>query len=405
MPRIKLTDRTLKTIYTDRSIEEFVDEDFSHGEFGVRVSSTGRKAFFLRYRVNGKRRRLPLGGYPGISLSQARSKALEAVVGVTSGSDPAKARQQYRDADTAAVLFEAFIAQKQHSYVRSTYRNYLAMWNKDCLKAIGDMKVDDVARHHIAALLDKIEGRTSGPHMANRTRTLLMSLFSWGVAKGRCKSNPVTGVPKAQKREMPGERFLSRDEIKIYWDCTEELPLSERVYWRLLVLLALRPGEVAMLQWSWVDGEVLTIPASLVKNKREHKLFLSPFTRKQIAELQRYASSEFFFPSKYSDSHQKNFTESHKRLHEKMDIPPWTPRDIRRTCETQMRTFIRDGEGVSRVLNHDISAIRKHYDRGDYFERKSEVLTKWTEWLKGVIKHGDSNVVKLATFKRQSQTI
>jgi len=95
------------------------------------------------------------------------------------------------------------------------------MWNKDCDKHIGDMKAEDVERHHISDLLDRIEARVPAPHMVNRTRTLLMSLFSWSVAKGRCKYNPVVGVPKAQKREMPGERFLSRDEIKTYWRCTE----------------------------------------------------------------------------------------------------------------------------------------------------------------------------------------
>jgi len=73
----------------------------------------------------------------------------------------------------------------------------------------------------------------------------------------------------------------------------------------------------------------------------------------------------------------------------------WTPRDLRRTCETHMRTFIRDGEGISRVLNHDVSAIRKHYDKGDYFDRKREVLIKWSQWLKTLVEEKEAKVVNL----------
>lgn len=400
MPRIKLTDRALKALHTEKASEEFVDQDFKHGEFGVRISSSGRKSFFLRYRVSGKRRRLPLGTYPSLSLSEARTKALEAVIGVHDGKDPAKSREQKIKANSVAELYEAFMKQKESSFARTTYRNYWSMWRKDCEAILGDIRVSEVRRRHIVELLDDIESRTSGPHMVNRTRTMLMSLFNWAVAKDRCENNPVLGVPKAQKRERPVERFLSRDEIRVYWESAEQQETTERVYWRLLLLLALRPGEVKKLRWDWIDGNVLTIPASAVKNQRRHQLHLASLCQTELESLKRVSGyTAYLFPGVRDDDHRHDFTKAHKRMLKGMECPPWTPRDIRRTCETQMRTFIRDGEGISRVLNHDVSVIRKHYDRNDYFERKKEVLERWSSWLDKLFTEGSQKVVNLDRYR------
>jgi integrase len=174
----------------------------------------------------------------------------------------------------------------------------------------------------------------------------------------------------------------------------------ERVFWRLLLLLALRPGEVMKLRWSWIDRDVLTIPGSEVKNGRTHSLYLSALAREVLDNLRKKTGDgTFLFPSVRGDSHRLDFTNSQNLLQTAMECPDWTARDIRRTCETQMRTFLRDGEGVSRVLNHDVSAIRKHYDRNDYFDRKKEVLDKWTQWIANLLKEENEKVVKLSDYR------
>lgn len=403
MPRIKLTDKVVRHITTEKSSEEFVDQDFGQGEFGVRVSNAGKKSFFIRYRIDGrkgKRNRFPLGTYPAITLASAREKALQTIADTQSGKDPARIRKSKKNENSVTALYEAFMKQKEASYVRTTYINYISMWKKDCENVIGDIKPSDVERRDIVELLDQIEERTNAPHMVNRTRTMLMSMFNWAVAKDLCKYNPVLGVPKAQKRELPGERFLSRTEIKTYWMQSEEMQVNERVFWRLLLLLALRPGEVMKLQWSWIDGEVLTIPASHVKNKREHKLYLTESARAEVEALKPFSGkSDFLFPGQTFDDHCKTYKEAHGKMVVAMKAAYWTARDIRRTCETQMRTFIRDSEGISRVLNHDVSQIRKHYDRGDYFDRKREVLIHWTQWLKEVIDKSEKKVVNLSEYR------
>ncbi len=79
----------------------------------IRVFPSGTKAFEFRYvAVNGQRRRLPLGNYPGLSLAAAREDALELGVAVTRGADPAAeraaAKTAARTGDTLSELAEAY---------------------------------------------------------------------------------------------------------------------------------------------------------------------------------------------------------------------------------------------------------------------------------------------------------
>src|SRR5262245_26413820 len=72
--------------------------------FGLRVSFGGRKAWVVRYHVNGRLRRLTLGPYPTIGLADARDRARAALLQVASGSDPAAAKQAARHAETFGEL-------------------------------------------------------------------------------------------------------------------------------------------------------------------------------------------------------------------------------------------------------------------------------------------------------------
>ena len=399
MPKKNLAnERVIKSLATKLEREDFYDTSWSaKGGFGVRVSSRGKKSFFVFYTQEGKRRRFTLEPcFPVLGLADARDKALALIGKVVEGEDPSAEKARLRGAQRVSELFDDFMIQKGSTYARSTYTNYYAMYRKDCEQVIGDMRCESVQKGHIIKILDNIEARTVGPHQVNRTRTMLLSLFNWATSKDRCDNNPVLAVPKAQAKEMPGERFLDTKEIKLYWQCAEEMSTVDRVYFRLLMLLALRPGEAKKLQWSWIDGAVLTIPASEVKNRREHKLYLSKAARAEIELLSK--DSPFLFPGLTGKGARRFFERSHKELMQAMGVPYWTPRDIRRTCETQMRTFIRDSEGISRVLNHDVSAIRRHYDHGDYFRRKKEVLMSWSQWIDELI-NGRQTVVNLDAYR------
>src|SRR5262245_27744782 len=77
--------------------------------FGVRVYPSGKKAFVLFYRANGRQRVLTLGAYGPLTLDQARDLARQRIGEVIGGEDPVENRKKARQGETVRDLCEAYL--------------------------------------------------------------------------------------------------------------------------------------------------------------------------------------------------------------------------------------------------------------------------------------------------------
>ena len=83
---MKFTDASLRALKpkTDR-----YEEWESNGKgFGLRVSPAGRKTFIFMYRFDGVARRMTIGTYPALTLSQAHELHAKARQRLDDGVDP-----------------------------------------------------------------------------------------------------------------------------------------------------------------------------------------------------------------------------------------------------------------------------------------------------------------------------
>jgi len=78
---------------------------------GVRLSQTGRKVWFVMYRVKGDptKRRLTLDPYPGMSLAAARDAARNVLVEASTGRDPGQEKQELKQAATFRAVADAYL--------------------------------------------------------------------------------------------------------------------------------------------------------------------------------------------------------------------------------------------------------------------------------------------------------
>jgi hypothetical protein len=67
----------------------------------LRVTSKGGKTWAVRYRIDGKQRRMTLGPFPRIELDRAREKARDALELVDKGIDPAEELKVAKERQTA----------------------------------------------------------------------------------------------------------------------------------------------------------------------------------------------------------------------------------------------------------------------------------------------------------------
>jgi hypothetical protein len=103
--RVALTDRFVATAKApDGERVEFFDSVAKGLSFRV---SAGAKSWAFHYTRDGRRVRLTIGGYPALSLAQARAAAVQARGDLQQGEDP---RAQRSQAATVGDLISRYIA-------------------------------------------------------------------------------------------------------------------------------------------------------------------------------------------------------------------------------------------------------------------------------------------------------
>jgi Arm domain-containing DNA-binding protein len=103
--------------------------------FGLRITSAGKRAFILNYRIKGRERRMTIGSYPGWSVLAARKRAEELRREVDFGNDPLEARAQSMKASTIHDLFERYVRDHLTSKSTSSQIGDLSMWKTKILPA------------------------------------------------------------------------------------------------------------------------------------------------------------------------------------------------------------------------------------------------------------------------------
>lgn len=212
-----------------------------------------RGDWWIGYRVNGKRRREPIGSSFSLAKEVLAKRLAEAA---ERKHFPGRSANAASFAVVAAKFWELH---GQHLRSRS-WRYTLDLY----IKRFGSRKIGQITVAEIQAYYNEIasRGRPGSPSTANRHLNLLSSVFgkakSWGDYYG---DNPCAMV-KRQREANHRLRYLSHNEID---------RLMRAAHPRLQPVLAsaimtgMRKGELLQLVWENVDLERQTI--SILKSK------------------------------------------------------------------------------------------------------------------------------------------
>jgi len=389
MPTARLTDRLLKNLKTEQTVEEFWDQSFP-GSFGVRVRKSGRKTFVFLYRTGGRRRRMKLGLYPALSLAGARDQAFRFLGAVQRGEDPAEKRTQERGAGTFEELADLYLERHARPLKKpASIKEDTRILNTYLLPVWGRKNFRSITRSDVIFLLDNIQFNRQAPVMANRVKALTSTIFNFALRKALVPltfANPCTHVELPYK-ETSRDRVLSDDEIQALWKDLENHAEPTASIFRLILLIGQRPGETKVMRWRDLDDKnIWTIPATATKTTREHRVPLSTQAVAVIEELRPFSrDSEFVFASprggnirwlqKMSQQIQKN-TGFHFRLH-----------DLRRTCATNLSKLGIGDVTIARILNHSwpLRQMTAVYNRWDKLPEMGRALQIWGERLEQMV--------------------
>jgi integrase len=371
----------------------------------VNVIESGSRSWILRYQVGGKRRDMGLGGYPSVTLAQAKEAARTARALLAQGIDPIEhsraARSKLISERGTAITF----AQAASQYIEtheSSWRNvkHAQQW-RNTIEAyatpiIGKVLVRDVALPQVLSILEPIWKTKT--ETASRLRGRIESILDWATARGyRTGPNPACWKGLLDKL-LPAPGKIAKS------DHHRALPFADLAkFMKLLaaqdglgaraleftILTACRSGEVRGAKWEEFDLEsgIWTVPAGRMKAGKEHRVPLSDAALTIVKTQKEYAFCEYVFPSSHrarnSDSEGaplSDMTLSAVLRRMKVAAVPHGFRSTFRDWCAETTDYPR--EVAEMALAHAIgNKVEAAYRRGDLFDKRKQMMQDWADYV------------------------
>ena len=236
------------------------------------VSPTGARSWILRATIAGKRRDMGLGGYPDVTLADARRRARDLREQIDNGIDPIGQRREARAALAAklakAMVFnqcvDAYLDAHNESWSntkhRQQWRNTLTTYAGP---VIGGLDVAQIDTGLVLKVLQPIWSEKT--ETASRLRGRIESVLSWATTAGyRSGENPARWKGHLENLlAMPSKiakvehhPALPYRELGAFMADLAQMPGEGARALEFAILTAARSGEVRGATWAEIDMDL-----------------------------------------------------------------------------------------------------------------------------------------------------
>lgn len=369
----------------------------------IRVGRSGNKTFILRKRVGERWRNITVGPFKEyFGLADARKKARSILLDIENGKGAPRPAKE--DGTTLngrlmfAFLWEQYLERACRGYKRST-SEIERIGKKFLLPRLGDRMADSITRSEITSLVEDVCFRNPQQPTLREGRSVhqrLSAFYSWAMPKlERLQANPCQYAWRPPLGK-PRDRFLSDDEIRLFWHACGELGWPFGPGYKLLLVTGQRRGEVFGASRSEIQDGIWTIPGDRAKNGIAHIVPLPRLALDIIEALPVVDGSDSFFavpdnPTAISSGFSKGHPRLLRKMADKQDGKPvehFVLHDLRRTAATGMQRLGVPMPVTEAVLNHisgSRGGIAGVYQRHDYFEEKKNALAKWAHEIERIV--------------------
>jgi integrase len=352
--------------------------DGSLKNFGCRVSAKGTKSFIV---LLASGRRHTIGRHPILSLADARAAAKRAL------AEKALGRERPSTVGYLKALDE-FIersAKKNRSGTVSEYKRLLTSHFP-----FGAMRLVDITIKEIEKKLTPLNDRPSEQRHAFMA---IKVFFNWALKRRYVPHNPCAAIYGLKQTETRS-RVLTDKELKVVLtQARSDIGAYGKIV-ELLILTGQRRGEIAALQWKWIDetDRTITFPPSITKNKREHVIPYGPMVADVLKKIPR--TSEYLFPAKRERRQGQPVTvfagwnRPKATFDKRCGIAPWTIHDLRRTFSTNLAALGTPIHVTEKLLNHisgTVSGVAAVYNPHSYLDEMRTAVASWERRLTEVL--------------------
>ncbi|MBT9608752.1 MAG: integrase arm-type DNA-binding domain-containing protein [Aquabacterium commune] len=377
---------------------------FDGGGLYLEVAPSGGKWWRLKYRHDGKEKRLSLGTYPDTSLKDARERRDQARRDLAAGIDPGVKRKAEKEtrAVLAANTFEA-VAREWHQAVHvakvsegHAARNLLRL-EQDAFPWLGSIPIADITAPKLLEALRRVEAR-GAIETAHRVRQVCGQVFRYGIATGRCERDPAADLRDALQPVIVTHHAAIIDPKQVgallrAFDDYQGLPTT-RAALKLAPLVFLRPGELRQAEWAEfdLDAAMWTIPAARMKRTKQQKLsgapHLVPLSSQAVAILLDLepltGRGRFVFPSPRGATRpmsENGVLSALRRMgFSKEEMSGHGFRAMARTLMSE-RLGIPEAVIEAQLAHAVKDSLGRAYNRTEFVEQRRSMMQTWADYL------------------------
>ena len=371
------------------------------GGLWFRKRGDGGAQWILRYSIGGRRNIMGLGGWPQLSLKQARDLRDQFQGMAKSGIDPKSARAAQRvsasnDNTFEALAFETFEANKHGFKRQDGSSRWMSPLKMHVFKHLGKITAESINQQMIADCLKPIWH--SKPDTARKCLGRINKILLHAAAKGL--NVDISIVLKArillgeQNHEEISQPSMPYADIPTFYAslCSDDRLVCLGL--RLLILTGHRTTPIIKLRANQISGDVWIAPKENMKGQKgkvqDFHCPLSDEAQLVITKLRRQARDGWLFPTVSKRSKTGHMSDSTMSKYMRVERGlPYVPHGFR----TSMRTWIEEvpksrWQVAESTLAHAVgNKVSKKYLDTDWLPERRDVLQQWSNFVTSEI-HG-----------------
>lgn len=361
--------------------------------------SNGSKLWRMKFKYAGKEGSLSFGQYPSVSLQEARKMTADARALLVQGINPAEERSsRKRVASEGERVFEVIALkwwEKQAVSWTEDHSKKMKRWITTEVKSISKLPIDVIDEAHLTEMMLSLESKGKR-RITGDVLSALKRIFSYAIALRLTRRNPAKDIPLNDILEpMPKVEHRSAitspeklgqlirdvdlaDEGNYAFSTIESLRLIPRIF--------VRPKEVRLMKWEYIDFDrkLIEIPLDVMKKDRVHLVPLATQVVERLKYIQTITGySEYVFPSdRNSDKPMsKNvMTTRLRKLGYGADV--MSAHGFRASASTLLHEQGWSESVIETQLAHLIgSATSRAYNRSIYLAERKKMMQAWADQL------------------------
>lgn len=361
----------------------------------------GGAQWVLRVTVHGRRREMGLGGFPALSLAEARKVAEHWRAVVAAGRDPVKEREaeeraaRREDISLAVLTADAFEARKAELKGDGMAGRWLSPLTLHVLPKLGKVPVTDIDQRDIRDTLAPLwhTKADTARKALNRLSIVLRHAAALGLdvdLQAPDKAKALLGKTRHVAKNIPA---MPWPEVPDFYTSLEE-PTLTHLALRLTILTGARSANVRHLRLEQIEDDVWTVPGEEMKGRKgatdDWRVPLSREALRIIDLARPHARNGFLFPG-VRRGVISDMTLSRHMERRGLEARPHGFR-------TSLRTWLSEAapdaphEVAERMIAHVTdSGVVRAYRRTDFLDQRRVLAERWADYVTG----GAGHVVKL----------